>query len=91
MRFMVTPAVCPRLFEYHTTLKFGALRKTRIVSTAFETIARKKKGNLVVHMWSAMYHESSRTQPQLEENVVWKKTKSRVYDGSQKKKKDDIW
>ena len=40
---MVTPAVCPRLFEFLTTLTFGAQRRHHIVSTAFETIAKKKR------------------------------------------------
>ena len=41
MGVMVTPAVCPRLFEFLTTLTFGALRKNHIVSTTFEDIAKK--------------------------------------------------
>ena len=61
-------AVCPRLFEFLTTLTFGALRKNHIVSTALETVAKKnkrirqKQRKPVVHVRSAMYHESSRTQ-----------------------------
>ena len=42
-RFMVTPAVCPRLFESLTTLTFGAQRRNHTVSPAFDH--RKKKGN----------------------------------------------
>ena len=40
-RFMVAPAVCPRLFECPATFTFGALRKNHIVSTTFEAIAKK--------------------------------------------------
>ena len=40
---MVTPVVCPRLFGILTMLTFRALRRNHIVSTAFETIAKKKK------------------------------------------------
>ena len=42
MTVMVTPAVCPRLFEFLTTLTFGAQARHHNVSTAFETIAQKK-------------------------------------------------
>ena len=42
MRVMVTPAVCPRLFEFLTALPLGALRKNHFVSTEFETITKKK-------------------------------------------------
>ena len=42
-RVTVTPAVCPRSFEFLTTLTFGALRRNHIVPTGFETIAKKKK------------------------------------------------
>ena len=38
-----TPAVCQRLFGFLTTLTFTALRKNRIVSAAFDTIAKNKK------------------------------------------------
>ena len=41
-RIMVTHAACPRLFEILTTLTFRALGRTHIVSTALETIAKKK-------------------------------------------------
>ena len=44
MRVIVTPVVCPRLFEILTTLTLGALRRNHIVSTALETIAKKKEG-----------------------------------------------
>ena len=40
-RFIVTPAVCPRLFEFLTTWTFGALRKNHIVSRAHEVIENK--------------------------------------------------
>ena len=43
------PVVSPRLFEILTTRTFGALRRNHIVSTAFETIAKKnrsKEGSL---------------------------------------------
>ena len=43
MRVTVTTGDCPRLFDLLTTLTFGALRKNHIVSTAFETITKKKK------------------------------------------------
>ena len=71
-RVMVTPA---RLFEFPTTLTFGALRRNHIVLTVLETIAKKsqkkqKQGKFVVHVWSATYHELPRTQPKLERNVV---------------------
>ena len=39
-RVMVSPAVCPRLFEFLTTLTFGQ-RGDRTVSKAFETIDKK--------------------------------------------------
>ena len=48
-RVTVTPAVCPRLFEILTTLTFRALGRSHIVSTAFETIAKKhgdRKGSV---------------------------------------------
>ena len=45
MKFVVAPAVYPRVFEILTTLKFGALRTKHIVSTAFETITKKRKKN----------------------------------------------
>ena len=38
---MVTPVVCPRLFEFLTTLTVGAQRRNHTVSTAFETITKK--------------------------------------------------
>ena len=41
MRFMVTPVVCPRLFEFHTTLTYGAQRRNHVVTTPLETIAKK--------------------------------------------------
>ena len=66
MRVMVSPAVCPRLFEFLTTLTLGAQRRHHIVSTAFETIAKKKsKGRLVFLIRSAIYHELLRTPPKL--------------------------
>ena len=71
MMVMATLVVCPRLFVILTTLTFGALRRNHIVSTAFETIAKKKKTGFVVHVRSAMYREVSRTQPKLGGNVVW--------------------
>ena len=40
-RFIVTPAVCPPLFEFLTTLTFGALCKNHFVSTTFEAITKK--------------------------------------------------
>ena len=72
MTVMVTPPVCPRLLEFLNTLTFGAQRRNIIVSTAFETIAKKtqRQRRLVVHMRSAIYHELSRTQPKLEEKCV---------------------
>ena len=42
-RFIVTPAVCPRLFEFLTTLTFGALRKNHTVSRALEVIEKAHK------------------------------------------------
>ena len=38
----VTPAVCPRLFEFLTTLTLGALGRNHIVSTVFGSIAKKR-------------------------------------------------
>ena len=38
-KVIVTPAL---IFEFVTTLTYGALRINHIVSTAFETIAKKK-------------------------------------------------
>ena len=73
-KVMVTPAVCPRLFVFLTTLTFGALRRTTLVSTAFEATTRKKEGPYV-HLPSAVCLELSRTQPKFEGNVVWKKNK----------------
>ena len=43
LRVTVTPVVCQRLFEFLTTLTFRALGRNHIVSTAFETIAKKKE------------------------------------------------
>ena len=37
-----SPVVCLRLFESLTALTFGALRKNHIVSTAFETVEKKR-------------------------------------------------
>ena len=94
-RVMVIPVVCPCLFASLTTLTFRALGSNHIVSTQFETIAKKKKQRqerLVVHMRSAIYHELSGTQPKLEGkcvsvgvNAVAKNTRCHVYDGSQKR------
>ena len=42
-RVMVTPA---RLSEFLATLAFGDLRRNNIVSTAFETIAKKEEGSV---------------------------------------------
>ena len=55
-RFFVAPAVYPRVFEILTTSTFGALRKYHNVSQ------KTNKTKHVVHVWSAMYHEVSRTQ-----------------------------
>ena len=91
MRVMVTPAVYPRWFEFPTTLTF----RNHIVSTAFETIAKKKterQRRLVVHVRSAIYHELSKTQPKLERKcvsvgvdvlaVVWRKKRDLINYGS---------
>ena len=87
-RFIVTPVVCPRLLEFLTTLTFGALHRSHLVSIASETIAKKKR-RFVVYVRSAMYHEVSRTQPKLEWNVArGNKTRSHVHGGS--KKKNDV-
>ena len=40
-RFIVTPLLCPRLYEFLTTLTCGALRKTHILSTAFDVEKKK--------------------------------------------------
>ena len=73
-RVMFTPVVCPRMLEFLTTLTFGAQRRNHIVSTAIETIAKKKEkqkqGKLVVHMRSAIHHGLSKTQPKLEGKCV---------------------
>ena len=49
-KVIVTPVVCMRLFEFLPALTFGAQRGNHIVSTAFETIAKKqhrdKEGSL---------------------------------------------
>ena len=37
---MLTPVVCPRLFEILTTLKFAAHHRNHIVSRAFETVEK---------------------------------------------------
>ena len=66
-RVMVTSA---RLFGFHITLTFGALRRNRIVSTAFETIAKKRQRKLVLHMRSVICHEVSRTQPKLKRKCI---------------------
>ena len=74
-RVMVTPAVCPRLFEFLTTLTFGALRRNHMVSTPFETVAKKKskrrdtEGSFV-RVQSAINHYLSRIQPKLERKCV---------------------
>ena len=57
---MVTLAVCPLLFEFLTTLTFGAQRGNHSVSTAFETMAEtntETREKWFVHMRSAIYHE----------------------------------
>ena len=46
--FLVTPVVCPRVFEILTTLTFGAYQKTKNNETSSST---------------SMCHEVSRTQP----------------------------
>ena len=72
-RAMVTPAVCPRLFEFLTSLTFRAVGRNHIVSTPLETIAKEKtqrQGKLVVQMRSAIYHELLRTQPKSEGKSV---------------------
>ena len=38
VRVKVTPVVFPRLFEFLTTLTFGALRRSHIVSTVFVAV-----------------------------------------------------
>ena len=40
-RYIVTPAVCPHLFKFLTTLTFGTLRNDHIVSTTFETTEKR--------------------------------------------------
>ena len=40
-KVIVTPAVCPSLFEFLIILTFGAQRGNHIVSTAFQTIAKQ--------------------------------------------------
>ena len=70
---MATPAVCPRLLEILTTLTFRALLLNHIEQT-FETIANQetqtwRHGRLVVHMGSAIYHELTRTQTEVEREV----------------------
>ena len=60
-------AVYPRLFEILATLTFGALRKTshcvnNISDYRKKTRKKQEQWHLVVHVWSAMYHEVSRTQ-----------------------------
>ena len=65
-----TPALSPRLFEFLTTLTCGARRRSHVVSTAVETVAKKKtqtqrKRKLGVHMRSAICHELVRTLPKL--------------------------
>ena len=57
---MVTPVVCPRLFEFPTALTFRAPSKHHIVSRAFETIGKtQRQGRLDVHVRSAVYHDRS--------------------------------
>ena len=82
-RFIVTPVVCPRLFEIITTLTSRALRRNHIVPSA--SVATKKKRTRqrqrkpIVYVRSAMYHESPNAQPKLgRECCVEKKTRSHV-------------
>ena len=80
-RFVLTPAVYPRVLEILTTLTFGALRKNHIMSKAFEAIKKKesqKQRKPVVHVRSAMYHESSRTRPKLGKGCLRGKNRSHV-------------
>ena len=42
-RFMVTPVVYPRVFEFVPSLTTGTLRKNHIVSTTFGAITKTKK------------------------------------------------
>ena len=51
-------------------LTFGALRRNHTVSTAFEAIAGTETKRHLVHVRSAIYHEMSRTQLNLEGNCV---------------------
>ena len=48
-KVVVTPAVCPRLFEFLTTLTFGAQRRNHIASTPSVAIAKKQKKSHCVH------------------------------------------
>ena len=69
---VVTPAVCPRLFEVLTTLTLGALRNNHTVSTAFENIVQKKKkkqGRLVVHVPPAFFHDLSKNTTEIGREV----------------------
>ena len=63
-RVMVTLIACPRLFEFLTTLTFGAQRRNHIVSTALRPSENMKRQGR--HLGSAIYHELSRTQPKLQ-------------------------
>ena len=65
LRVMVTLAVGPRMFEFLTMLTFGALRRNHIVSTEFETIAKKKEG-------SSSMCDQQRIMNCLDNNRSWK-------------------
>ena len=89
-RFTVSPVVYPRVFKILTALTFGALRKNHNVSPTFEDIQKKthwtEKRKPVIHVRSAMYHESSRTQPKFGTGRCVGKKRSDVHDGSTKKR-----
>ena len=66
-RFIVTPAVCQRLFEFPTADARSTAQKSHRINSILRPSQKKKQKQRkpVVHVQSATYHESSRTRPKL--------------------------
>ena len=67
MTVMVTPAVCPRLFEFLTTLTFGAQRDITLCQQHLRPSPKQKEQGKArfPHTINKKKHELSRTQPNL--------------------------
>ena len=65
-RFIVTLAVCQRLFEFPTADARSTAQKSHRINSILRPSQKKQKQRKpVVYVRSAMYHESSRTRPKL--------------------------